>query len=77
MSENENKAPENSPAVVSPPNQTPASPPTAKQKSKVKLKLIGAGSYRNRDLFMRKNEFRDFDAPRADELMKTGLFIKL
>ena len=62
MSETENKAP----------SQTP--PP--KQKVKVKLTLTGAGSYRNGELFMRKNESCDFESTRADELLKTGLFTK-
>ena len=62
MSETENKAP------------APAQAP--KQKVKVKLTLTGAGSYRNGELFMRKNESREFESSRAEELMKTGLFIK-
>ena len=60
MSETENKAPAQAP----------------KQKVKVKLTLTGAGSYRNGELFMRKNESREFESSRAEELMKTGLFTK-
>ena len=62
MSETENKAP------------APAQAP--KQKVKVKLTLTGAGSYRNGDIFMRKNESREFESSRAEELLKTGLFTK-
>ena len=52
--------------------------PKAKPKpEKVKLRLIGAGSCNYDGLILKKYETAELEAPRADELMKSGLFERL
>ena len=81
----ENKAPQEvqnktaeQPTVEKP--VAPASKPAPAKKQKIKLVLVGAGSYN--DLNLKLGEFKkdveyELDADMADKLLKTSLFKKV